>query len=62
MFWALDDSCPRGRLDHVLTTLAVTDVRVAGGCAVDGCAEQDRCPLYAEQVSGYCAVVVTLEP
>jgi endonuclease/exonuclease/phosphatase family metal-dependent hydrolase len=60
-FWALDDSCPRARLDHVLTTPAATDVRAAGGCAVDGCAAQDRCPVYAEQVSDHCPVVVTLE-
>lgn len=60
-FWALDDSCPRGRLDHVLTTLAATEVRAAGGCAVDGCAAQDRCPVYAEQVSDHCPVVITLE-
>lgn len=60
-FWALDDSCPRGRLDHVLTTLAATEVRATGGCAIDGCAAQDRCPIYAEQVSDHCPVVITLE-
>jgi len=57
-FWRRSDGCPRSRLDHVLSTEAAREVRNAGACAVDGCEWQDRCPLYAEQVSDHCPVVV----
>ncbi len=57
-FWRRDDGCPRSRLDHVLSTEIPRDVHAAGACAVDGCEWQDRCPLYATQISDHCPVVV----
>jgi endonuclease/exonuclease/phosphatase family metal-dependent hydrolase len=57
-FWDRDDGCPRSRLDHVLSTETARDVRATGACATDGCARQDTCPLYAEEVSDHCPVVV----
>lgn len=57
-FWRRDDGCPRSRLDHVLTSVPPTRVIAAGGCATDGCDRQDRCPLFAEQVSDHCPVIV----
>ncbi|MBA3541607.1 MAG: endonuclease/exonuclease/phosphatase family protein [Deltaproteobacteria bacterium] len=58
-FWSRDDGCPRSRLDHVLTWAPPRRVEAAGACATEGCDWQDRCPLYAEQVSDHCPVVVT---
>jgi endonuclease/exonuclease/phosphatase family metal-dependent hydrolase len=59
-FWRRDDGCPRSRLDHVLTSESPARVVAAGACATDGCDRQDRCPMYAEQVSDHCPVVVDL--
>lgn len=59
-FWARDDGCPRSRLDHVLSSVAVGRVEAAGACAREGCGWQDRCPVDAEQVSDHCPVVVDL--
>jgi endonuclease/exonuclease/phosphatase family metal-dependent hydrolase len=58
-FWSRDDGCPTSRLDHVLTWAPPSKVEAAGACATDGCEWQHRCPLYAEQVSDHCPVVVT---
>jgi endonuclease/exonuclease/phosphatase family metal-dependent hydrolase len=58
-FWSRDDGCPRSQLDHMLSTRAPTSIEARGACATDGCAWQDRCPLYAEQVSDHCPVVAT---
>ncbi len=57
-FWQRADDCPTSRLDHVLTSLPVGEVRAAGACA-EGCQVRDRCPLYRDQVSDHCPVVVT---
>ena len=59
-FWKQDDGCPRSRLDHVLSTQNAREVHAAGGCAESGCGWQDRCPLYAEDVSDHCPVVVEI--
>jgi endonuclease/exonuclease/phosphatase family metal-dependent hydrolase len=58
-FWSRDDGCPTSRLDHVLTWSPPSKVEAAGACETDGCEWHDRCPLYAEQVSDHCPVVVT---
>jgi endonuclease/exonuclease/phosphatase family metal-dependent hydrolase len=58
VFWRRDDGCPRSRLDHVLTSELPTRAIATGACATDGCDRQDRCPLFAEQVSDHCPVVV----
>lgn len=60
-FWARDDGCPRSRLDHVLAWTTPARVAATGACATDGCARQDSCPLYAEQVSDHCPVVVAID-
>jgi endonuclease/exonuclease/phosphatase family metal-dependent hydrolase len=57
-FWSRDDGCPRSRLDHVLTWGPPASVVAAGGCATDGCDWQASCPLYADEVSDHCPVVV----
>jgi endonuclease/exonuclease/phosphatase family metal-dependent hydrolase len=57
-FWQRAEDCPTSRLDHVLTSLPVGEVRAAGACA-DGCQARDRCPLYRDEVSDHCPVVVT---
>lgn len=57
-FWSRDDGCPRSRLDHVASGMRARSVTAAGACATEGCGWQDRCPLYAEQVSDHCPVVV----
>lgn len=59
-FWSRDDGCPRSRLDHVLSTQVALEVRAAGGCAEAGCGWEDRCPLYAEDVSDHCPVLVEI--
>jgi endonuclease/exonuclease/phosphatase family metal-dependent hydrolase len=57
-FWRRDDGCPRSRLDHVLTSEPPTRAIATGACATAGCDRQDRCPVFAEQVSDHCPVVV----
>jgi endonuclease/exonuclease/phosphatase family metal-dependent hydrolase len=57
-FWSRDDGCPRSRLDHVASSTRARAVTAAGACATEGCEWQDRCPLYTEQVSDHCPIVV----
>ena len=59
-FLLRSDRCPRGRLDHVLSTQTAREVRAAGGCETDGCEARGACPLYATEVSDHCPVVVEL--
>lgn len=56
-FWRRQDDCPTSRLDHVLTWAPVRHVEVAGPCA-ESCAPRDRCPIYRDEVSDHCPVVV----
>lgn len=56
-----NDGCPRSRLDHVLSTQPAREVKAYGGCATDGCDWQDRCPLYAAEVSDHCPVLVDVK-
>jgi endonuclease/exonuclease/phosphatase family metal-dependent hydrolase len=58
-FWARDDGCVGSRLDHALTTAAPVDVRAAGACATHGCERRDSCPVYTEEVSDHCPVVLS---
>lgn len=60
-FRRLQEECPRSRLDHVFATDVAAEVRAAGGCAEAGCDWQDRCPLYATEVSDHCPIVVELQ-
>jgi endonuclease/exonuclease/phosphatase family metal-dependent hydrolase len=59
-FWSRDDGCFRSRLDHVLTWAPPSSMHAAGACATEGCAWQDSCPLYVDQISDHCPVVVEL--
>lgn len=59
-FWRRDDGCPRSRLDHVLTWTAPASVEAGGACATEGCDWEESCPIYREQVSDHCPVVVEL--
>lgn len=59
-FWKRADDCPTSRLDHVVTSMQVTAVTVRGACA-DGCDRRDRCPLYRDQISDHCPVLVTTQ-
>jgi endonuclease/exonuclease/phosphatase family metal-dependent hydrolase len=60
-FWSRENACPRSRLDHVFTTQRAVRVEAAGACATEGCDASDRCPIWSEQVSDHCPVVVTIE-
>ena len=60
-FWDRDDGCFRSRLDHVVMWKRPTRIAPAGACATEGCERQDTCPLYADDVSDHCPVVVTVE-
>ncbi len=57
-FWSRDDGCPRSRLDHVLTSSPPHEVVAGGACASEGCDWQQSCPLYVDEVSDHCPVVV----
>jgi exonuclease III len=60
-FWDRDDGCFRARLDHVVMWTHPARVVAGGACATEGCDRQDSCPLYADDVSDHCPVVVTLD-
>lgn len=60
-FWSREDACPRSRLDHVFTSQHALRVEAAGACATHGCEASESCPVWAEQVSDHCPVVVTIE-
>ena len=57
-FWKRDDGCPRSRLDHVLTSEPARRAIAAGACATEGCDWQKSCPLYVDEVSDHCPVIV----
>ncbi|MDB4957788.1 MAG: Endonuclease/Exonuclease/phosphatase family protein [Myxococcales bacterium] len=59
-YWSRADGCPSSRLDHVLSWRTPLSVESAGECARSGCEWQDRCPIYTEQVSDHCPVVVAI--
>jgi hypothetical protein len=58
-FWSRSDGCPRSRLDHVLTWGTPATVEAGGACATAGCDWEQSCPIYREQVSDHCPVIVT---
>jgi endonuclease/exonuclease/phosphatase family metal-dependent hydrolase len=60
-FWDRDDGCFRSRLDHVVMWTRPARIVAAGACATEGCDRQDRCPVYTQDVSDHCPVVVTVE-
>jgi endonuclease/exonuclease/phosphatase family metal-dependent hydrolase len=60
-FWDRDDGCPRSTLDHALSTRRPTGVHAAGACATEGCDWQASCPLWIEEVSDHCPVVLAFE-
>jgi endonuclease/exonuclease/phosphatase family metal-dependent hydrolase len=55
--WDRDDGCFRSRLDHLLSSEPIENVRAAGACATDGCAPESTCPRYIHDVSDHCPVV-----
>ena len=55
--WDREDGCFRSRLDHVLSSEPIENVRAAGACATHGCAPQRSCPVYIHDVSDHCPVV-----
>ena len=59
-FWQRREECPTSSLDHVLSFAKPEAVSVAGACA-DGCDRQDRCPLYRDEISDHCPVVVRFD-
>jgi endonuclease/exonuclease/phosphatase family metal-dependent hydrolase len=59
-FWRRDDGCPRSRLDHVLTWTAPASVTAKGACETEGCDWEDSCPIYRDQISDHCPIVVEL--
>jgi endonuclease/exonuclease/phosphatase family metal-dependent hydrolase len=60
-FWQRDDGCFTSRLDHVLMWYSPDEVEAAGACATQGCGWDESCPLYADEVSDHCPVVVTIQ-
>jgi len=58
-YWARDDGCVGARLDHALTTAPPIEVHAAGACATEGCDRRDACPVYTEDVSDHCPVVLS---
>jgi endonuclease/exonuclease/phosphatase family metal-dependent hydrolase len=61
-FWDRDDGCFRSRLDHVVMWAKPSKVTALGACATEGCDRQDSCPLYADEVSDHCPVVIDVAP
>jgi endonuclease/exonuclease/phosphatase family metal-dependent hydrolase len=59
-FWDREDGCPSSRLDHIVAWKS-GKVTNAGACATEGCDWKDSCPLYADQVSDHCPVILELD-
>jgi endonuclease/exonuclease/phosphatase family metal-dependent hydrolase len=60
-FWQRREDCPRSRLDHVLTPWPTAEVIAAGACQTEGCERDDSCPIYRDEISDHCPVVVTAD-
>lgn len=59
-YWARPDGCRGSALDHVLTWAAPRGVAARGPCESEGCTPGERCPIFREEVSDHCPVVVEL--
>jgi endonuclease/exonuclease/phosphatase family metal-dependent hydrolase len=59
-FWQRERDCPTSSLDHVLTFAPPTQVEARGAC-LQGCDQQDRCPLYRQEISDHCPVVISFD-
>jgi exonuclease III len=59
-YWARPDGCRGSALDHVLTSARPRRVVARGPCESEGCTPGARCPIFREEVSDHCPVVVEL--
>jgi endonuclease/exonuclease/phosphatase family metal-dependent hydrolase len=59
-FWQREQDCPTSSLDHVLTFEEPTRVEALGACSL-GCDQRDRCPLYHQEISDHCPVVISFD-
>jgi endonuclease/exonuclease/phosphatase family metal-dependent hydrolase len=59
-YWDREDGCFGSALDHILSSDVPDDVDAMGPCRTEGCDRKDRCPIYREQISDHCPVVLEL--
>ncbi len=59
-YWARADGCRGSALDHVLTWSPPRRIAARGPCESEGCSPGARCPIFREEVSDHCPVVVDL--
>ncbi|MBH25827.1 MAG: hypothetical protein CMH57_15580 [Myxococcales bacterium] len=59
-YWDRRDGCLGSPLDHVLSWEPPRRVYVGGACAEVGCEPGPSCPIYCEEVSDHCPVVIDL--
>jgi hypothetical protein len=59
-YWARPDGCRGSALDHVFTWAAPRRALARGPCESEGCEPGERCPIFRDEVSDHCPVVVEL--
>jgi hypothetical protein len=59
-YWARPDGCRGSALDHVFTWSAPRRAVARGPCESEGCDPGAHCPIFREEVSDHCPVVVEL--
>lgn len=59
-YWSREEECVTTTLDHALSNRAGT-ARALGACETVGCANADRCPVWVDEVSDHCPVVLEFE-
>ncbi|HEU4538569.1 MAG TPA: endonuclease/exonuclease/phosphatase family protein, partial [Polyangiaceae bacterium] len=59
-YWARADGCLGSALDHVIASAKPRRVAARGPCETEGCSPGASCPIFREEVSDHCPVVVDL--
>ncbi len=59
-YWARPDGCRGSALDHVIASSKPLRVKARGPCETEGCSPGASCPIFREEVSDHCPVVVEL--
>lgn len=59
-YWARPDGCRGSALDHVFASARPKKIMARGPCESEGCAPGSHCPIFREEVSDHCPVVVDL--
>lgn len=60
-YWERRDECLGSALDHILSSVPLTDVAARGPCEEVGCQPGESCPLFFRQVSDHCPVTAVFE-